>query len=46
MSKKLIKDVSKFYNEHGWKLKDNVTTDANLFEDLRDCSKEYVKIVE
>lgn len=44
MSKKLIKDVSKFYNEHGWKLKDNVTTDANLFEDLRDCSKEYVKI--
>ena len=43
MSKNLIKEVNKFYNQSGWKLKNNVTTDANLFEDLRLSSKEYIK---
>ena len=43
MSKNLIKEVNKFYNQSGWRLKNNITTDANLFEDLRLSSKEYIK---
>ena len=43
MSKNLIKEVNRFYNLSGWKLKNNITTDANLFEDLRVNSQEYIK---
>jgi len=43
MSKNLIKEVSKFYNKSGWKIKNNITTDANLFEDLRENSENYIK---
>ena len=32
----------KFYNEYGWKQKNNTYKDAELFEDLRDCAKNYV----
>ena len=43
MAKSLIKEVSKFYNKSGWKLKNKISTDASLCEDLREHSKEYIK---
>ena len=42
MINKKIKYVNKFYNEDGWNKKNKSTLDAILFEDLRDCAKEYV----
>ena len=38
-----MKNVSNFYNKKGWKSKNNVTFDSNLFEDNRDVAKDYVK---
>ena len=35
-------NIYKFYNELGWKEKNKVFKDAELFEDLRDGSKSYV----
>jgi len=35
--------IYKFYNKIGWESKNNNTKDSILFEDLRDCSKEYIK---
>ena len=32
-------NIYKFYNELGWKEKNKVFKDAELFEDLRDNSK-------
>jgi len=34
--------VSKFYNEKGWELNKGITEDAKRWEDLRECSQEYV----
>jgi len=34
--------VSEFYNTVGWETDDEITEDARRFEDLRECSKEYV----
>jgi len=34
--------VSRFYNSVGWETEDEVTEDAKLFEDLRECAREYV----
>ena len=34
--------IYKFYNNLGWKEKNKVFKDAELFEDLRDVSKSYV----
>lgn len=42
MIDKKIKYVNKFYNNFGWEKKDKNTLDANLFEDLRLNSQEYV----
>lgn len=44
MRKNLIKEVSKFYNKSGWIIKNNISTDANLFEDLRKNSKHYIRL--
>ncbi|MCX6689102.1 MAG: class I SAM-dependent methyltransferase [Methanoregula sp.] len=35
-------NVSKFYNNIGWKTKDDVTEDARICEDLRENASEYV----
>lgn len=35
-------NIYKFYNELGWKEKNKVFKDAELFEDLRDGSKSYI----
>ena len=35
-------DISKFYNNYGWKKNLKVFKDAELFEDLRENSKEYI----
>lgn len=35
-------NVYKFYNKSGWKKRKSIFEDANLFEDLRSYSKEYV----
>tara|TARA_E500000178_G_C16988623_1_gene739640 strand:- start:662 stop:1441 length:780 start_codon:yes stop_codon:yes gene_type:complete len=42
MQNKKIKYVNKFYNDIGWKKKNNVTLDSALFEDLRTSAKKYV----
>jgi ubiquinone/menaquinone biosynthesis C-methylase UbiE len=34
--------VSKFYNAVGWETEGEITEDAKLFEDLRECAREYV----
>jgi ubiquinone/menaquinone biosynthesis C-methylase UbiE len=34
--------VSKFYNTVGWETEGEITEDAKLFEDLRECAREYV----
>lgn len=34
--------IDKFYNQIGWKNKDQISKDAELFEDLRDCAKNYI----
>jgi ubiquinone/menaquinone biosynthesis C-methylase UbiE len=34
--------VSNFYNTVGWEINEEITEDARRFEDLRECSKEYV----
>jgi ubiquinone/menaquinone biosynthesis C-methylase UbiE len=34
--------VSEFYNTVGWETDNYVTEDAKRFEDLRECSKEYI----
>ena len=36
-------DINKFYNRFGWKKHNKVFKDAELFEDLRKYSSEYVK---
>ena len=36
-------NISKFYNKYGWKKYNKIFKDAQLFEDLRDNSSEYVK---
>ena len=36
-------DINKFYNRFGWKKHNKVFKDAELFEDLRENSSEYVK---
>jgi len=38
-----MKNVSNFYNKKGWKSKNNITLDSNLFEDNRVVAKNYVK---
>ena len=35
-------DIYKFYNEIGWKKNKINSIDAQLFEDLRPCAKNYV----
>ena len=35
-------NIYKFYNELGWKEKNKIFKDAELFEDLRDGSKSYI----
>tara|TARA_B110000046_G_scaffold133592_1_gene139869 strand:+ start:401 stop:1207 length:807 start_codon:yes stop_codon:yes gene_type:complete len=37
------KTVSKFYNSTGWETKAGITEDAYLFEDLRNCSQDYLR---
>ena len=39
---KAEKQVSKFYNNLGWETNDGITEDAKRFEDLRECSSEYI----
>ena len=34
--------LNKFYNEFGWKENNKITKDAELFEDLRPVSREYI----
>jgi len=34
--------VSAFYNTVGWETEGEITEDAKLFEDLRECAREYV----
>ena len=34
--------VSKFYNTIGWETDNEITEDAKLFEDLRECARQYV----
>ena len=36
--------VSDFYNTIGWEKKSGVTEDARQWEDMRNCSKEYVYV--
>ena len=36
-------NINKFYNKYGWKKYNKIFKDAQLFEDLRDNSSEYVK---
>ena len=38
-----MKNVSNFYNKKGWKSKNNVTLDSDLFEDNRSIARDYVK---
>lgn len=38
-----MKNVSNFYNKKGWKSKNNITLDSNLFEDNRAVANNYVK---
>ena len=38
-----MKNVSNFYNKKGWKSKNNITLDSELFEDNRDIAKDYIK---
>ncbi len=38
-----MKNVSNFYNKKGWKYKNNITLDSDLFEDNRPIAREYVK---
>ena len=35
-------NIYKFYNTYGWKEKNNISKDAELFEDLRKNSQTYV----
>ena len=35
-------NIYKFYNTYGWKEKNNISKDAELFEDLRKNSENYV----
>ena len=35
-------NIYKFYNTYGWKEKKNISKDAELFEDLRKNSENYV----
>lgn len=35
-------NIYNFYNQRGWTEKNNISKDAELFEDLRDCAKNYV----
>ena len=37
-----MKNVSNFYNKKGWKSKNNITIDSDLFEDNRCVAKDYV----
>lgn len=41
--KKAEEKVSSFYNGKGWDSLNGITEDAKQFEDLRECSKEYLK---
>lgn len=34
--------VSKFYNTVGWESKGGITEDSKIWEDLRECAKDYV----
>jgi ubiquinone/menaquinone biosynthesis C-methylase UbiE len=34
--------VSRFYNNVGWKIENDITEDAKKWEDLRPCAREYV----
>lgn len=36
------KKVSKFYNNLGWETNNGITEDAKRFEDLRECSRDYI----
>ncbi len=38
-----MKNVSNFYNKKGWKSKNNVTLDSDLFEDNRSIAKDYIE---
>ncbi len=38
-----MKNVSNFYNKKGWKSKNNITLDSDLFEDNRGIAKDYIK---
>lgn len=38
-----MKNVSNFYNKKGWKSKNNITLDSDLFEDNRRIAKDYIK---
>ena len=35
-------NIYKFYNTSGWEEKNNISKDAELFEDLRQNSENYV----
>ena len=35
-------NIYNFYNQRGWNEKNKISKDAELFEDLRDCAKNYV----
>ena len=35
-------DIYRFYSNYGWKEKNNLSKDAELFEDLRKCAAKYV----
>ena len=35
-------NIYNFYNQKGWNKKNNISIDAELFEDLRACAKNYV----
>ena len=39
-----MKNVSNFYNKKGWKSKNNVTLDSDLFEDNRSIAKDYIEL--
>ena len=38
-----MKNVSNFYNKKGWKSKNNITLDSDLFEDNRNVAKDYIQ---
>ena len=35
--------LSKYYENDGWRTFEGITEDARRWEDLRNCSKEYLK---